>query len=442
MNAQSPDGVRSRTYAWCVVGVLLVAYTVSLMDRQILSLMVQPIRRELGVTDVQIGLLQGLAFVLFYTTLGLLLGRVADKRNRRNMIIIGMIVWCIATAACGLAQNFRGLFLARMMVGAGEATLTPAAYSMIADYFAPEQRARASTIFAMGVFMGAGLAMTFGGLAMAATSGIGGITLPLIGVLRGWRAAFVIVGLPGLLAAALMLVVREPVRRERGGDGADRAATLVFFRNNGAVLLLICGMCSLTSAVNFSLLAWLPTFFIRNFGWSASAIGSIYGPILMVAGSTGIVTGGWIADRWVAAGRADGVIYTGVWAMALFVPTAASVGLAANSTLSLISLFGATFLGVIPVGLTPVALFQVTPNEFRGQVVSLNSLLVAVVGMGIGPVLVAWLAERVFRDEHAIGRSISIVALLGAAGSLVCAILARRHMLRRTAAVTLQSSDA
>jgi MFS family permease len=435
MRKRSSGGPRHPAYAWCVVGVLLVAYTVSLLDRQILSLMVQPIRRELGVTDVQIGLLQGLAFVLFYSTLGLFLGRVADKRNRRNMIIIGMIVWCIATAACGFAHNFRELFLARMIVGAGEATLTPAAYSMIADYFVPERRARASTIFAMGVFMGAGLAMTFGGLAMSATSGIGDVTLPLIGSLRGWRAAFVIVGLPGLLAAALMLAVREPMRRERGVDGAHRAATMLFFRTNAVILMLICGMCCLASAVNFSLLAWLPTFFIRDFAWSASEIGSVYGLILLGAGSTGIVAGGWIADRLVAAGRTDGVMYTGVWSMALFVPTAAAVGLAGSGTLSLILLFGATFLGVIPVGLTPVALFQVTPNEFRGQVVSLNSLLVAVVGMGMGPLLVAWLAERVFRDEHAIGRSISIVALLAAAGSLVCAIFARRLMLRRSAAV-------
>jgi MFS family permease len=169
--------------AWTVVVLLLVAYIVASMDRQILSLLVQPIRNDLGITDTEISLLQGFAFVITFTLLGVFLGRVADRGNRRNLIVIGMAVWCVATVACGFARNFAELFVARMMVGVGEAALSPAAYSLIGDYFQPSKRGRAMCVYTMATFVGSGVAIIAGALAILSTMGASTVDMPLIGVL-------------------------------------------------------------------------------------------------------------------------------------------------------------------------------------------------------------------------------------------------------------------
>jgi MFS family permease len=426
----------STSYAWMVLGILLTAYVISMVDRQVLSLMIQPIRHDLGITDVQVSLLHGFAFVLFYATFGLVFGKLADTVNRRNIIISGMVLWCLATAACGLARSFGELFAARMFVGVGEAALTPAAYSIIADYFPRERRARATTVYAMGVFLGAGLAMVLGGLAMAASSAAGEMTIPVFGVLHGWQAAFIIVGSPGLLVAALMLVVREPIRREKSAAGAGPRATLAFIRRNAAVLSLLYAAFCLNSMVNFGLLTWLPTFYVRNFGWTYGEVGSAYGLILLTCGSVGVVAGGWNADRLTRKNGKNGAIQTAIWSAMLLVPAAAAVGFSPSAVPSLIALGVATFLGVIPVGLTPVLLFQIAPNEFRGQASAVNTFCTSAIGMGTAPLAIASLTEGVFHDDHAVGYSIGIVATLAAAATLACLALARQAMNRNAPSIS------
>ena len=176
----APRFAYSAVRAWTVVVLLLLAYAVSLIDRQVLSLLVQPIKASLDISDTQISLLHGLAFAIFYTMFGILIGRAVDKYNRRNIIVAGITLWCLATIACGLASSFAGLFIARMFVGVGEATLSPAAFSMIADYFPPERRARAMSVFSTGVFVGSGLALILGGAAIEATGQYSGIEFPVI----------------------------------------------------------------------------------------------------------------------------------------------------------------------------------------------------------------------------------------------------------------------
>jgi MFS family permease len=413
-------------YAWCVVGVLLVAYIVSMMDRQILSLMVQPIRKDLGISDLGISLLHGFAFVICYSLFGIALARFADRHHRRNLIIVGMIVWCVATAACGLARNFGELFLARVFVGIGEASLTPAAYSIIADYFQPPGRARALSVYTMGNYMGGGLALMFGGLLISNVLRGGDISVPLLGILRSWQVAFIAVGLPGLLAAALMLVVREPVRRERAPHGGDFSATVAFFRKNARILLLLYGAFGLDAMVIQSLTAWLPTYFIRNFGWSTGPIGITYGLILCAAGSTGIATGGWTADRLISSGRKEGALYTAVGAVALLAAVVAVIGTAGSPNVSLLALTATIFLVSIPIGLAPTILCQIAPNEFRGQTLSLSMFLGSLIGMGSGPLAVASLTVYVFHSEHALGKSLSIVTEAAALGCLTLLTLALR----------------
>lgn len=202
-------------YRWYVVGILSLAYVFSFIDRIIMSLLVEPIRADLGITDTQVSLLSGLAFALFYTFFGIPVALLADRSRRRTLIAAGITFWCFMTAACGLAQNFWQLFAARMGVGAGEATLSPAATSLIGDYFPRHLLGRAVAVYTMGISIGSGIALIMGGKIVAAVTEMGGVTLPIVGELKAWQAAFMLVGLPGLVVAALMFTVKEPQRRQR-----------------------------------------------------------------------------------------------------------------------------------------------------------------------------------------------------------------------------------
>ena len=197
-----------------MVFVLLLAQTFSFLDRMIMGLLVGPIRDTFQISDTQYSLLAGLAFSLFYALMGLPLARIADSRSRRNLIAAGIAVWSLMTAVCGLAKGFWMLFVARMGVGVGEATLAPGAYSMIADYFPKSLLARALSVYMVGVTLGSGFAYMLGGAVVAYVENMPQIVLPVLGAIHGWQLTFFIVGLPGLLVALLMmLTVREPPRR-------------------------------------------------------------------------------------------------------------------------------------------------------------------------------------------------------------------------------------
>ena len=174
-------------FAWYVVVVLFLAYTLSFVERQIMSLLIGPIKRDLMISDTQISLLHGFAFAIFYTILGIPLGRLADRKNRTIIISVGIFLWSFMTALCGLARSFWSLFMTRIGVGVGEATLSPAAYSMISDYFPKEKRGLAISLYSMGVFFGAGMAYILGGLVVKLASQAGITTLPVLGQVRPWQ---------------------------------------------------------------------------------------------------------------------------------------------------------------------------------------------------------------------------------------------------------------
>ena len=201
-------------YAWYTVAVLTVCYTLSFIDRQILSLLVGPIKAEFAVSDTQVGLLGGLAFSLFYTIVSLPAGRLVDRLNRRNIIAAGVFFWSLMTAACSVAMGYPGLFLARMGVGVGEATLAPAAVSMISDTFPNEKLGAAMSLYGVGIYLGSGLALLVGGLVVQLVTQTATLTLPFFGEVASWRATFLVTGIPGLLVALWVLTLREPTRRK------------------------------------------------------------------------------------------------------------------------------------------------------------------------------------------------------------------------------------
>lgn len=414
-------------YAWYVIGVLMLAYTLSFIDRQIMSLLVGPVRADLNINDTQFSLLHGLAFGLFYTLMGLPLGRVADRGNRRMIIVLGIAAWSVMTAVCGLARNFWQLFAARIGVGVGEAALSPAAYSLIADYFPPSKLGRAISAYSMGVYLGAGLAYIIGGVVINLVSTVPEVSLPLIGVMRSWQVTFFVVGVPGLLVALLALSVREPVRRGmllRGGAAAPHVSLGELFRFLwsqrrvfGAHFVGFSLLAMLFNAVT----AWTPAFFIRKFDYTAPEIGLALGAIILVFGSSGIIVGGWFGDYLRARGYRDAPMRAAAIGALALTPFAATATLMSDPIWSLALFCPLMFFSSFPFGLAAAGLQMVTPNQMRGQVSAMYLFAVNLLGIASGPTIAALLTDYVFKSDSLVGYSLAIVA--GVSAPLAAVVL-------------------
>lgn len=202
-------GQRQANYA---LFVLLLAYILSFVDRNVMAVLIGPIRQQFDISDFQYSLLHGFAFSMFYIALGLPIARLADRRSRKWIITIGVLLWSIMTCLCGLAKSFSSLFLARIGVGVGEAALSPPAYSLLADFFSPEKLPRAMAIYTLGITLGGGLAYIIGGAVHQHFAATGGTTLPLVGHVQAWQVTFIVVGLPGVLVVGLLSFMQEPAR--------------------------------------------------------------------------------------------------------------------------------------------------------------------------------------------------------------------------------------
>jgi MFS family permease len=406
-------------YAWYVVGVLLLAQTFSFLDRMIMGLLVGPIRQSFDISDTQYSLLAGLAFTLFYAIMGLPLARIADASSRRNLIVVGITVWSAMTAVCGLAKGFWGLFWARVGVGVGEATLGPAAFSMITDYFPKSVLARALSVYMTGVTFGSGMAYMLGGAVIAYVETMGDISVPLLGAVEGWQLTFFIVGLPGLLVALLMYTtVREPVRRGISASAEaiplPEAARYVWDRRR-AYGSHIFGI-SIFVMVVYALNLWGPTFFIRTFDYTPQAAGWTFGLVMIFAGTAGLLLAGLIADMWMQRGVQDAYIRTiGVSMLAMW-PCVIAIGFVPNDLLAIAAFSLAVFFSAFQGGLAVGALQLMTPNRLRGQVAALYFLTASLLGLGLGPTVVAIATDYVFGYDAAIGLSIALV------GGVLCPI--------------------
>ncbi|RMF98567.1 MAG: MFS transporter [Gammaproteobacteria bacterium] len=403
---------------WYVVAILTAAYMVSFLDRQIMALLVQPIRADLDLSDTQISLLLGLAFALFYTVLGIPIGRLADRGSRRRIIAIGITIWCLMTAACGLARNFWQLFLARVGVGVGEATLHPCALSLISDYFPRESRGRAISVYNMGVSLGAGVAMILGSLVIGLVNELPPLELPVLGLLKPWQLVFVIVGLPGLLIALLMTTVQEPARhgriRVRDASGRETEelslwqAAVYLARRWRVYLTHMLGM-SVVTIIGYALFFWLPTMFVRSWQWSIPQIGLVYGSVNLVCGPLGVLLAGWLADRGYRRGGKDSLIRTCLWFMLLFVPPAAIAPLMPSGELAILWMIPSAIGGAGATATGAAALMMYTPNQLRAQVTALYYFVINVLGLTLGPTLVALVTDYGFADEAALRYSLSLV---------------------------------
>ena len=413
---------RSTVYPWFVVLFLMVLLTSSFIDRTILSLLVKPIRQDLHLTDTEYSYLAGLAFVVLYTTTGIPLGWLADRWSRRWLIATGVAVWSVMTASCGLASSFWRLFVSRVGVGIGEATLSPCTYALIAELFPPERRARPLSVFTLGIPIGSGLALMIGGTVIDAVSAVGPVDLPLVGVTKPWQTVFLIIGLPGVLLALLaLLIIREtPHRRAQSADGQPSfGAAVVYMVQHLPVYATLAVSLGCFAIYGYGGNAWFPTYLIRVHGFSASEAGLFFGSSVLVLGVAGSIFSGWIGDRLADRGNRDILALTGI-PYAIGMVVSGSLGTVVTIpwlSLALVALSG--FFNLTWAGVNIAVLQTVTPPSMRGQVSATYLFFTNMIGFGIGPTAIAASTDHIFHRDSAVGWSISLVGTI----SMILAVL-------------------
>lgn len=413
---------------WFALFILTLANVSSFIDRQILSLLVKPIKRDLQLSDTEISLLMGLSFAIFYTVFGIFIGRLADRKNRRNIIIIGITIWSGMTALCAGVVNFGQFFLARLGVGVGEATLAPSAYSMIADMFPKKRLATALSLYSMGIFLGSGLAMLIGSGIVAKMPVDGMTTIPIFGQIYPWQMIFLYVGLPGIFIGLLLFLVKEPSRKNSlEVNGVTQKLSLseslkIIFKHKKAYLL-ICFATAFGALVNYGTNAWVPTFIARTYGWEVPKAGALYGLVLVVSSAAGVIFGGWYADKLVREGKSDGRIRVGIIGtflafISFFIP------LLPKAEWALIAISIPAFGLSAPFGATTAAIQELMPNQVRALASSIFLFILNLIGIGLGPTLVAVFTDYLFKDESMLRYSLCLLYLIGGGLGLLCTLLA------------------
>ena len=432
-------------YRWYVVGILTLSYLVSFLDRQILALMVGPIKADLQLSDTEISLIMGLAFSLFYAFMGIPLGWLADRTNRRNIIVVGITFWSLMTAACGLASKFIHLFLARIGVGAGEASLTPSAISIISDYFSRQDRGRAIATYNMGVSLGTGIAMVLGGVVISFVADSPYVELPLIGTLSTWQYIFFVVSIPGLLVAiVIFFTISEPIRTETLSTHETEFSIVFVFKymqKNFDVYFPIYLALSLSTLVGYAYFSWIPTVFVRIYGWDIPEIGYAFGLVVLIAGPSGVIICGWLVDLLYKRGKYDASVRIALAGSAITLPSAFGLPFAPNAEWALIIVGAAMFGGAMTSAAGVVAIVTVTPNQMRGQATAIYLFCISFLGLGIGATSVALITDYMFYDEKMLSWSLSIVC----SSSSMCSVLlfwgSLRPFFSATQNIEIQSSE-
>lgn len=402
--------------------MLVLAYSFAILDRAVIGLLVEPIKADFGITDAQIGLLQGLAFALCYTTFGLILGSVADRANRQFLLVLGVAVWSLSTVLCGFAPDFKWLFIARIGVGLGEACILPVAGSLISDYFAPTQRPKAYGIFLLGGTFGTVGGYVLGTIAILTADAVRGMFPALLGGLQNWQVTFFLAGAPGLIVAALILLtVREPDRREKisNPDASNFRHFLAHLRANAwAYSSLLAGTVLNVTGI-YAQIAWGITLVIRVHGWTAAETGTAFALIAPIGAVSSIVVG-WFVAALVKRGHIDAPMIAAMMhsvTLLIFGPLAC---LAPTPLWGLWPYIGFNIFTNWSSASALMALSQITPNELRGQATALYTLLTGLVSLTVGSYSVGFLTDHVFTDPHGIATGLATVfAVVGVLATVI-----------------------
>ena len=415
INKSQVEDWPSEKKGWYVTFVFLFAVIFSLIDRQILNLLVIPIQNDLLLSDTQISLLQGFAFVITYVLLSVPIGRLVDKFNRIKIMISGVVVWSITTFTCGLSRNFYELLFARMGVGAGEAALSPAAWSVLADYFRPERLSFPISIYLMGPYLGAGLAMILGAYVLDLTSGREAIYIPLIGSLAPWQITFIIVSLPGIIITGLLLSVKEPKRKNIKSNSEkipNWSEVISFMLLNKRIYTSLHIATPFLVIMLYGLQAWSPTILVRVYDWELSDAGRVYGLIALFFGSTGVISGPFLSKVLKNLSISSSSLKVCVLGVSLAGISISLLPFQNDSFYALICIAIASFCIPLPLALVTTIMQEVTPNPMRGVVNGMYVVSTNVIGLAIGPFLVAFGTDYIFNDPNLIAYSLSLVAVI------------------------------
>lgn len=417
--------------SWTYVLICTMAYVFAYIDRQILSLLIQPIKKDLLLSDSEFGLLSGLAFAIFYAAMGIPIASLSDSRSRTKIIAAGLLVWSTATVACGLARSFAQLFLARIAVGAGEACISPASYSLIADLFPKDRLGRALAVYSTGSFLGSGLAFLVGGWVVGAVTVQVHSTVPMLSQLAPWQLAFVIAGLPGILLALIIpIAMKDPYRSARQQPRETRAklgAVISLMRNGGAVFPCLFFGYSLCAMSLFSLMAWAPAYLMRTFSLDARTSGYWLGTVVLVACTGGVLVSGTLVDLLRRRGRVESPFLTGIIGAAGVAVTTLPLAFSQRFGVAICLLAGGTFFATFALPSSTTAMQLVTPANMRARVSAIFLFCNSMIGLALGAFLVGVLNDHVFA---AIGRSLTTV-VAGASVFAVILLAAGTPALRR-----------
>jgi MFS family permease len=400
-----------RDSPWYMLAVITAVNAVNWADRQVVPILFPAIRSEIALTDTQLGIIGGVAFSLVYAVASFAFGYAADRTIRRNVVVVGLVVWSVATAASGLATGFASLFAARFFTGVGEASLYPATMSLIAERFPVAGRGRAMGIFGAAAAVGGGLGVGLGGSLAEAV---------------GWRTVFFIYGAAGLVLVTLLMSVPE-TPRDRHGESRPEPALLVLrqlFRDSRLLMVWSAGLVMMAGGFGYA--AWVPSLFVRARGFTVAEAGYLFGLAALAGGVAGSVLGGIFADRFRRRRLAGELTLSAVAALSA-VPL---VGLVLATT--------STPLLVVGGLLGPVAIFaffpplqtvitEIVPQRRLGLAYAVNILFVAGIGQGLGPVVVGGVSDAT--GSLAAGLAVTLAAM-GAASAL--AIAAGRIVRRDT----------
>ena len=418
------------SYAWYVATLLTIGYAIAILDRASIALLIEPLQASLHISDTQFGYLQGLAFSLIYSFLGLPVGMLSDRRHRVRILLAGLLLWSFSTMACGLARSFGELFVARMLVGMGEAVLVPVATSLIADYFPPAIRPKAYGLFVSGSAAGTGAAFVLSGFFLASADYLIANVAAVFGGMEQWQIVFVLCGMPGLALALLIAVtVREPARRERVEAGARRlplAEIGALLQRHPVAFAGLIGGAVVNLTCVYAIMGWFPALFIRVHGWSAQETGWTLGIAMLPISLVSALCSGWVITalrRWGFLAAPLWVMMASAASMAVFC-TAASVA-GTGSVALLFYLLNTCFTNWTMAGFY-AALVEITPGHLRGQMVALQSIASALIAMTAGNAAVGYLSQYVFPAQDGLRWSLALLFLICGSGSVLLLLWSRR----------------
>ncbi|GAB3313347.1 spinster family MFS transporter [Haliea atlantica] len=408
--------------------LLLLAYILSFIDRNVMAVLIGPIRSDFAISDFQYSLLHGFAFSMFYIVMGLPIARLADRHSRKWIVTVGLVAWSMMTCLCGTARSFFTLFLARIGVGVGEATLSPAAFSMLGDLFPKEKLARALATYSLGITLGGGLAYVVGSTVYEWFAGAEQLVLPLFGEVRPWQMTFIAVGAPGFILAIFLGLLSEPVRRSGtalGGvppsgapaSGAPEvhhglAEIGAHLRRHFRAYVAPIGSVAVLGILGYGTMAWYPEFLIRTFDMPRGEAGSQFGLMFLIAGSVGTLVGGWSVEPLMRRGYQDAPLRIILAVSALWILPAVLGPLSGSPTMAVWMAAPIVFFLNAHYGVGVAAVQFITPNRMRAQVSALMLFVTNLFGLAFGPTAVAMLTDFVFGDDLALRYSLAVLPLL------------------------------